>query len=442
LVHHGHFQLVVGGAFVPLVILLLLRVLEQPSPRRGIALGLAFAATALTASYYGAMLVVVIVVVLGGRLVAQRHRPTREQLVALGLAAGVVLVLVAPISAQYILIQRDPAFRHAFDPTLAARLADFLAAGSPNHLVHWLPAIRTASSPTRDLEHRLFPGVLALVFGAIGVYWLVREIRRRGWREGCARDLMLVAGAGILVTILAFGDWFRVDGQRIWLPFALLRHGVPGFAGIRAVSRFAILGELALALFAAVGIDRVVQRLAPGRRLLVVGALTAFVLLESAVGLQFVHVPTSRDNGGVDVALRRLPRGVVLELPVVSSADGAEAWAFVEAPRELVAVHDGDPRVNGYSGFEPAGFNKRVHTLNAFPSPAALAQARALGVRYVVLRTKLVGSITPASAAKKIDAAGLGRYSEATAQRMLRALSPGTATRVEKLPGGYLVELR
>jgi hypothetical protein len=226
------------------------------------------------------------------------------------------------------------------------------------------------------------------------------------------------------------------------LPFALLRHGVPGFAGIRAVSRFAILGELALALFAAVGIDHVIQRFVPTRRLLVVGVLTAFVLIESVTGLQFVRVPTSRDDGGVDVALRRLPRGVVLELPVVSSADGAQAWAFVEAPRELVAVHDGDPRVNGYSGFEPTGFNKRAHTLNGFPSPAALAQARALGVRYVVLRTELVGSITPASSAKKIDVDGVGRYSDATAQRILRALPPGVAARVHKLTGGYLIELR
>jgi hypothetical protein len=442
LAHHGHFQLVVGGALVPLVILLLLRALERPSVPSGLALGFAFAATALTASYYGAMLGVVIVVILGGWLLAQQHWPTRAQLLSLGAAAGVVLVFVVPISVQYVRIQRDPIFRHSFDPTMAARAGDFLAAPSPNHLVHWLPIIGTASSPTRDVEHRLFPGLIPLGLGTLGLYWLVREVRRRGWRTGRARDLVLIAAAGLLVTVLAFGDWFRVDGHRIWLPFALLRHAIPGFAGIRAVARFAVSGELALAIFAAVGIDRVLHRLAPRRRWLLAAALTAFVLVESVVGLQFVRVPTSRDDGGVDAALRKAPHGVVLELPVVSSSDGGEAWAFVETPRQLVAVHDGDPRVNGYSGFEPAGFNKRAQTLNRFPLPAALAQAHALGVRYVVLRTRLVGSITPASYTKKLAADGVGRYTDATARRMLRELPPGVATHVERVPGGYVIELR
>ena len=47
LIHQGHFQLVVGGALVPLVLLLLLRMLEQPSRRRGIELGLGFATLTL-----------------------------------------------------------------------------------------------------------------------------------------------------------------------------------------------------------------------------------------------------------------------------------------------------------------------------------------------------------------------------------------------------------
>ena len=68
-------------------------------------------------------------------------------------------------------------------PTMAARLGDFLAAGSPNHLVHWFPVIGTASSPTRDLEHRLFPGLVALVPRRVR---RVRD-RTRGSRAGRAR---------------------------------------------------------------------------------------------------------------------------------------------------------------------------------------------------------------------------------------------------------------
>jgi hypothetical protein len=442
LVHHGHFQLVVGGALVPLVLLLLLRLLEAPANRRGIALGVAFSVTALTASYYGAMMAVVVAVVVAGWFATQRRWPARASLVALGLAAAVVFVLVAPISLQYVRIQRDPIFRHAFDPTMAARLGDFLAAGSPNHLLHWFPVLGSASSPTRDLEHRLFPGLVALALGAFGVLVIAREVRARGARVGRARELVILGGTGVLVTTFAFGDWFRIDGRRVWLPFALLRHGVPGFAGIRAVSRFAILGELALALFAAVGFDRISQRVRPARGAPLTGALVVLVVIESAIGIQFVRVPTSRDDGGVDIALRRAPRGVVLELPILSAVSGGPEWAFVETPRQLAAIRDGDPRVNGYSGFQPAGFDERARVLNHFPGPVALAQARALGVRYVILRTKLVGTITPRSYTRELDADRVGRFTDATARRMLKSIPPGATTGVEKLPGGYLVKLR
>ena len=175
---------------------------------------------------------------------------------------------------------------------------------------------------------------------------------------------------------------------------------------------------------------------------MITGALVALVIVESAIGIQFVRVPTSQDDGGVDLALRREPRGVVLELPILSAASGGPEWAFVETPRQLEAIRDGDPRVNGYSGFQPAGYDQRARVLDHFPGPVALAQARALGVRYVILRTKLVGAITPKSYTQQLGADGIGRYTDATARRMLRSLPPGATAGVEKLPGGYLVTLR
>ena len=66
--HQVHFQLVTGGALVPLVVLCAMRVLERPVPRRGVALGLAFAAATLTASYFGVMLGIVLAIVFGGSL--------------------------------------------------------------------------------------------------------------------------------------------------------------------------------------------------------------------------------------------------------------------------------------------------------------------------------------------------------------------------------------
>jgi hypothetical protein len=448
LAHHGHLQLVIGGALVPLVLLALLRLLECPSLRRGIALGSAFSALTLTSSYYGAMTSILILIVGGGWMLTQRPAVNRQQLRALAVAVLIAGVLVAPVAVKYIQLQHDANFRRRFEPSEAAHLTDFLATADSSYVTGRLPVTSRFSPSSRSVENRLFPGLVALGFGTVGMVVIAGEVRRKGRAAGRHRELVLSGVAGACVSILAFGDWFAVGGHRIWLPFAVFRHFVPGFAGMRAVSRLALGGELALALFAAVGLDAVVAH----RRSLVkagtVAAVAIVVVIESAAGLQFVQVPTQRDDGGVSRALRSRPRGPVLELPLSTagtsfySPSGGASTAFVEAPRQLVAVHDGNPRVNGYSGFEPPGFEAEARTLNQFPAGAAVAEAERLGVRYVVLRTSLVGVVTPNAVTDRLNRDGVGRYSDTTARAMLSRLVPTTAVYVEALAGGHLIELR
>jgi hypothetical protein len=441
LVHQLHFQLVIGGALVPLVLLLLLRLLDAPTYRRGIELGLAFAALTLTASYFGAMMAIVVAIVSGGWLVTLPGGERRRCVVSLAAAAGVIAVLVLPIGVQYLRLQQHPEFRRGFDPVAGAHLDDFLAAGPTSYVLGHVPQIAPRShSGQRTIENRLFPGMIALGFGVVGAVVLVREARRRGLRRGRTRALMLVSVAGATCLVLSFGDWFRFRGHRVFLPFVAFRHLVPGFAGIRAVSRLALAAELALVLCAAVGIDALLARWRGPVRVLVALVLAGLVCAEAALGLYFVRVPTSRDDGGVDVALRARPHGVVVELPILGITRGV-LWPFVEAPRQFVALRDGNPRVNGYSGFEPKGFDEESATLNTFPSAGALAEARRLDVRYVVLRTSLVGTLTPGSLTSTLDTDGAGRYSDATARTMIDRLPAGAAREVVRLPGAYLIEL-
>ena len=58
-----------------------------------------------------------------------------------------------------------------------------------------------------------------------------------------------------------------------------------------------------------------------------------------------------------------------------------------------------------------------------------------------MLRTKLVGPLTPSVLTGPVSKDGAGQFSEATAQRMIAALPPGAATEIVKLPGAYLVTL-
>ncbi len=455
LVHQGHFQLVVGGALVPLVVLLLLLLFDAPSVRRGLALGAAFVMLTLTASYFGAMMAVVVVIVAGGLLVARRPGPRRPYVVALAAAAGLVVVCVAPFAFKYEQLQRHPEFRRTFEPSTATHVGDFAGTGSHDYVLDHVPFVSSASRPSsRGIENRAFPGFVALAFGAVGVVLVLRRGRRRrgegertedrpaddGGRVRGRDELLLLAMAGLVVLVLSFGDWIRVGGHRVYLPFAALRRIVPGFAGIRAVSRLELAAQLALVLFAAVGIDALLRRTPSRWRIAVVGLLAVIVVAESAMALVFVRVPTSADDGGVGAALRARPTGVVLELPI-SSADRGVVWPTAESPRQLVALHDHDPRVNGYSGFQPPGFDLQAAVLNHFPKSDALGLVHRLGVRYVVLRTQVVGEIAPATAVPPTLRDGGGRYDPQTAAQMIAALPPGAASSVVRLPGGYLIVL-
>jgi hypothetical protein len=443
--HQQHFQLVVGGALAVLVLLLLFRLLESPTRGRAFALGISFAATTLTASYYGAMLGVVVLIVAGGWVLMQPGSDRRPTLVALAIAAVTLAVLVIPVGAQYVRLQRHPEFRRGFEPASAVHFDDFLATGPHNYVLDHVPVIGSRSKVTsRGVENRLFPGFVAIGFGVAGAVVLAREWRRHRLKSRRIRVAILVVGAGLACLVLALGDWKRVHGHRVFLPFIVFRHFVPGFAGIRAVARFALVAELALTLLAAIGIDALLTRIRPSLRVFATIGLALVVCAEAAMGLVFVRVPTARDDGGIDAALKARPKGVVLELPAGSTIRGA-TWPFTESPRQLAALRDGDPRINGYSGFQPKDFDAEIAVLNKFPNEAAIAEARRLGVRYVVLRTALVGPVTPKVIVEAepphLARDKVGVYSDATAAQLLKELPPGVAKDVQRVEGGYVVDI-
>ena len=442
LIHHQHFQLVVGGALVPLVLLLLLRLFDRPTPSRATALGCGFVALTLTASYFGALMGLVLLIVAGGLLLGRRPGTRRPYGRALAIAAAIAVVLIAPFSLKYLQLQRQPEFRRHFVAANAVHAADFFATAPHNYVLDHLPVIPRESRPeSRGIENRLFPGLVTIAFAGLGVVLVGRGLRRRAKRPRRVLELLLVTLAGVFGTVLSLGDWIRFDGRRIYLPFKLFRTFVPGFAGIRAVSRLELALQLALALLAAVGLDAVLGRVrSSGSRSIVAIVLAALVVAECAIALVFVRVPTTADDGGVDTALRARPAGVALELPI-SSAKSGLPWVYAEAPRQVLALRDHDPRVNGYSGFQPKGFDTEAAVLNHFPAPDALALAHQLGVRYVVLRTKLVGDVSPSTAIPAVDHNGAGRYDEQTAADLVAALPPGAAAPPVRLTGGYLVEL-
>ena len=429
----AHFQIVVGGALVPVVLLTLLRCLDKPSSGRALLLGLTLAVVAVTASYDAALSLVLVVVVTTGWALRQRPFEWRPYARAAAVALGVVAALVGPFAYRYLHLQQQEEFQRAFKPVMALRPGD-LFSSSRRGLGSHLPGVGHVLHST---GHPNFPGLVGLAGALLGAIVVLRRpddelaTRRR-------RELLLVALAGGILLVLAFGDWQTIAGHRIPLPYRLMRN-VPGFSELRALSRLALGTQLAVAVLAAVGLDAFVLRRAGSWRIPATVALAGIVCAEGFAGVGLTTVPTAADDYGINRVLRSHRTGVVLELPIQSAGHGAAFWAYVEMPRQFEALRDDDARVNGYSGFQPARFDNLTNVLNRFPSSDARAAARTLGVRYVVLRTRIVGD-APTSV-RYVLREGAGNYTESEASQMVRDLPPGSTRFIERAPGGYVIEL-
>jgi hypothetical protein len=422
----GHFQLG-AGCLVPLVILCALRFVDEPTIRRGLALGGVLALTTLSASYYGITVVMATAVVLVGPFVARRTRPERAHVV--GLLAGATL----PVAYEYARLQRDPAFRRSAEPGFSTHLQDFGTVADGMRVVHDVPFLR--GHVEGSVERALYPGVVTTVLAAAG---LVVVLRRRG---GVRRlELAVLGVAGLVLFVVALGDRLEVGGVDVPMPYRVLRKVVPGFDGVRVTARFSIVWQLALAAFAVVGATALVRRLGPRRGAVACALLGVVVLAESSVDVALVRLPDAPAWTAVNHELAHRPDGLVLELPIRLGAE-LNTRTVVESPREYLARIDDHQRVNGYSGFDPPDYDARAFIFNGFPSTDALAQADDMGVRYVVIRTNAVGYQDPAVRAY-LDADGVGSWDDALAQQRISQIPPDRVANVGRYGEAWLVELR
>jgi len=192
-------------------------------------------------------------------------------------------------------------------------------------------------STGRTQEDFLFPGVTALVTVAAAAFVAVcapgagRVVERRS-------PLLFYAGTAVLMWWLAMGP--APDGpaiQSFTQPYTWLTV-LPGFSGLRAPSRFAMLACLSLSIAAALAVRRItVTRSGPLAAVVVAGLLL--------------------DGWTVPMPLRPPPGR--FELPAVNDA------IVVELPLDDTSVNTaamyramlhGRPRLNGYSGHTPPHF--------------------------------------------------------------------------------------
>jgi sugar phosphate isomerase/epimerase len=106
----------------------------------------------------------------------------------------------------------------------------------------------------------------------------------------------------------------------------------------------------------------------------------------------------------------------ILEIPVPGTEAGENV---VDALRQYAVLYHGKPRLDGVSGFATPRYREFRRVIQSFPDPDALAAARLLGARWIVVH---FGDYTPPRRADLARRVASERLLEPTAQEQADVL--------------------
>jgi hypothetical protein len=374
--HQSHIQLLTIG-FFPLAFLALFRALERRRSIDGVWLGVATALLTTSSLYYGAIWFVCFGVIVLTDLI-RRRRPDRSWWISLLSAALVIAILIGPIAYVYASFQADvPLAREVGG--LGLNPIDFLTPAPGSLVYDGLSGWASARQPTGVVEHGFFVGFTVMGLALVALVLIALDLAKRADRRpatGVGYEIGLLIAAGAVSVVLAIGP----EALGITFPFHYLSTWIPGYDAIRAASRLAVPGLLAISILAAWSLKRMLIRTTNEQSLVVVALVTSVILVEMWVTPLRVDVDPP---DAVRAVLSNAEEGAVVELPMRTIGD--PEFAFVEGPRLLAAIGDWRPRFNGYSGGFPPGYLDDVQTMTRFPQNAAIDRMRELGLRYVIL---------------------------------------------------------
>jgi hypothetical protein len=368
--HSAHVQLLMAGG-IPLSMLALHKLVEAPSPKRGCVLGVALAAQALACAYYG--IFAGLMVGYGVLFYAIRRRLWRDRsfLIAIAIAALVASAMVVPFLLPYLELQEGGFVRSLDDARrYSATWQSYLA--SPSH-VH-RPILSLARQLGWRMGEVLFPGLMVIVFGLLGIVMSWRRDSQPAAERDDRDTLILYGSLGTLAFWASFGPPAGL--------YTLLYRVVPLFTFLRAPSRFGVLVVLVLSIFTSFALTRIISQ---RHRLLATAALAVLAIAE----LNVIPFPWERalpvsTNYRV---LASMPRAVVAEFPFYG-----ERIAFpLHAQYMALSTAHWMPLVNGYSDYIPQDFRDAAVVLDSFPSTDTFKILERRRVRYVGIHWDMYG---------------------------------------------------
>ncbi len=349
--HFMHMELQ-WAVWMPWAFWAMQRTLDTGALRYGLLTGL-FMTLQLTSSiYYGLFLAVILTTVTAIQAGAMGRRAGRA-VAALAAGSLILAATALPYSAPY----RQASARVGLRTTQEIRKysavpSSYFRVPEANRLLgRW----RAGST-----ELNLYPGIVPLALGLIALV-AMRPTR-----------ITLAYAAGL---VLAVDFSLGING----LLYPYLQYHVGFFKGLRAPSRASILFLLCLAVLAARAAAAIFTRIPASKRTLCATTIAALILVEYwSAPMRLIPYPR---RALLYEFLARLPDGNVLELPVPR----LDSLPFHDASYLYTSTFHWKTLVNGYSGYYPPTYIRRLVHLSTFPSPEALEQLRDDNVRYVIV---------------------------------------------------------
>jgi hypothetical protein len=315
-------------------------------------------------------------------IVFRRRRPRRDILVATVVGCGLALTGILLLALVYIQVlhdhpeaRRTPDILFFFSPTPRSLLA------TPNRDLVWGAATaRFRAEPTT--ENTLFLGLTALSAAALGLF------------AGRAPRALRVGLALLAATLAVLSLGFGLHGGQA--SYRLLYDHAPGWQGLRSPGRLVTYTSLAVALLAALGVDRVVswtRRFGGRPALLAATVLIGLALLEGYGSIGLFRPPPR--PAAAAAAAAAAPQ---LVLPGDRDLTNAQAMFWSIGPFRPVA--------NGWSGFHPTTYTELVAGVRSFPDAASVRLLQQRGIRSVLLDRVAVRGTSWAHAANR-SVAGL-----------------------------------
>jgi hypothetical protein len=351
--HYMHMELQ-WTIWVPWALWAVHRTIESGRPLHGLQAGIFVALQMLSSVYYGVFLATVLPLVGGLLLLSLPRSQALRAFRALALG-GVAAAIICSLYALPYLAAGRQVGRRSTDEIVkfSAQPHDYLVATPDNRIY--------GDAFENPPERRLFPGIVPVLLAIAAVFPRPRT------------------GAAV-VYLIAFVAAFEMSLGFHGYMYRFLYEHVPVFAGLRAPARLGIFVIVFLAILAAQGHAALHDAVPPAARRAFAVLVSCVLLLEYSVSpLQLV--PYENTPPQVYEFLARLPSGVVTEFPVPLK----NAVPGPDARYTYMSTFHWKPLVNGYSGYHPPSYLRRLDHLQSFPDASSIDVLRRTGVSYIIV---------------------------------------------------------